>query len=400
MPYHRVLINALLLTFSTSALVAIAQDDVARTKLEAAKLGSTINVHAFGKSLLCGQPTADDFAEAKKRGVKVVVTLRTESEVTWDEAGTVKGLGLEFHRFGFLAPDTLSDAIFDDSLKLLANSEKSPVMLHCGSANRVGAVWLAHRVLNDGLPIEDAQKEAKTVGLRTAGYEERALAYIRIRQAAANEKSVKPGINAGFVDPNLNVAEWLGRFEIESREVFSERAAVLKACGIKPGVHVADIGAGTGFYTRLFAGAVGNEGRVDAVDISPQFIEHIKRKSLEEKVGNITAALCSERSVKLPADSVDLAFVCDTYHHFEYPHSTLASIREALKPGGTLIVIDFERIPDKSREFILGHVRAGKEIFRKEIEDSKFEFVEEVTIPGFKENYFLRFRKPAATASN
>ena len=63
-------------------------------------------------------------------------------------------------------------------------------------------------------------------------------------------------------------------------------------------------------------------------------------------------------------------------------------------PSGTLIVIDFDRIPGKSREFILGHVRAGKGVFRSEIEAAGFEFVEEVELDGLKENYFLRFRCP------
>lgn len=360
-------------------------------ELKQAELGATRNVHSFGANLLCGQPTAEEFAEAKKRGIKVVVTLRTKGEVDWDEPATIKGLGLEFHRLGFRAPDTLTDDIFVDSLKFLAESKKNPVMLHCGSANRVGAIWLAHRVLNDGLSVEDARKEAARVGLRTPGYEVRALDYIRREQA--KEKSVRPGINKRFVDPKLDVSEWLGRFEVESREVFGHRNAVLKACQIESGQHVADIGAGTGFFSRMFAEAVGADGKVLAVDISPRFLEHITVQARKDKLSNLTTVLCTGRSANLPAASVDVAFVCDTYHHFEYPRSTLASIHSALKPDGTLIVIDFERIPGKSREFILGHVRAGKDVFRGEIEAAGFELIEEVEIPGFKENYFLRFRK-------
>ncbi|NQV27827.1 MAG: class I SAM-dependent methyltransferase [Rhodopirellula sp.] len=215
-------------------------------------------------------------------------------------------------------------------------------------------------------------------------------------KAPTAPKSVRPGINDRFVDPALNVSEWLGRFEIESREVYSHRADVLKATGIKSGDYIADIGAGTGFYSRLFAQATGESGKVFAVDISPRFIEHINRQSRADKVSNITSILCSDRSTKLQPDSINVAFICDTYHHFEFPQSTLESIHKALKPGGSLIVIDFERIPGKSREFLLGHVRAGKEVFRREVEDSHFEFVEEVEIPGFEENYFLRFRKSVA----
>ena len=163
--------------------------------------------------------------------------------------------------------------------------------------------------------------------------------------------------------------------------------------GVSPGDRILDIGAGTGFYSRLFASAVGEQGWVYAVDISPRFLEHINRKSKEESVSNVTSVLCTDRSVRLPPNSVDVAFICDTYHHFEQHPSTLASIHRALNPGGTLVVIDFERIPGKSRAFIIGHVRAGKEVFQSEIVEAGFRFVEELQIPTFEENYFLRFRK-------
>jgi ubiquinone/menaquinone biosynthesis C-methylase UbiE len=205
--------------------------------------------------------------------------------------------------------------------------------------------------------------------------------------------SVKPGINEKFLDPDLKVAEWLKRFEVESREVFLERKTVLKACGVKEGMVVADIGAGTGLYTRLFSKAVGPEGWVAAVDISGPFLKHIVARAEQEGQDNITAVLSPEDSISLPPNTLDLAFICDTYHHFEYPADTLRSLSRALKKGGTVVVIDFERIEGVSRKWLLGHVRAGKKVFRKEIEDAGLTFVEEIKIPGFKENYFLRFRK-------
>ena len=206
-------------------------------------------------------------------------------------------------------------------------------------------------------------------------------------------KSVKPGINAKFIDPDLKVDDWLKRFEVESREVFHARKEVLAACGVEKGMVVADIGAGTGLYTRLFAQATGPKGWVYAVEISGNFLEHIVTRATQEGHQNITGVLCAPNSTGLPPNSVDLAFICDTYHHFEYPADTVGSLVKALKTGGTVVVIDFERIPGKSRDWLLGHVRAGKEVFRKEIEDAGLTFVEEVKIGGFKENYCLRFRK-------
>lgn len=213
--------------------------------------------------------------------------------------------------------------------------------------------------------------------------------------AASNEESVRPGINEKFLDPKLKVADWLKRFEIESREVYSARSAVLAATKIQPGNIVADIGAGTGLYARLFADAVGRDGGVFAVDINPRWLEHISKKSQKgSKHGTVTPVLCRQDSISLPPGSIDLAFTCDTYHHFEFPQSTLASIMSALRPGGSLIIVDFERIPGESSEWTLGHVRAGKETVKNEIVAAGFEFVEEVDVEGLEENYFIRFKKP------
>ena len=203
----------------------------------------------------------------------------------------------------------------------------------------------------------------------------------------------REGINAPFLQQKMDIGTWLGRFEIESREVFAHREEILKACRLEKGFHVADIGAGTGFFSRLFAESVTNAGWVYAVDISPGFLQHITQKMSDENVTNMTAVQCRTDSVDLPPDSVDVVFVCDTYHHFEKFESTLASIHRALKSNGVLVIIDFERIPGQSREWILGHVRAGKTQVIDEIQASGFQLEAEVNVAGFKENYMLRFRK-------
>lgn len=215
-------------------------------------------------------------------------------------------------------------------------------------------------------------------------------------KSLAGEKSVKPGINKSFIDPELDVDAFIKRFEIESREVYITRKSIVEACEIKKGDSVADVGAGTGLFTRLFSSEVGDAGWVYAVDVAPRFIEHINQEAINQKQNNITGVLCAENSVNLPPNSVDVVFICDTYHHFEYPKSTMASVHRALKDGGHLIVIDFERIPGKSREWLLGHVRAGKEVFRAEIMDAGFTLADELKIEGFKENYFLKFQKTEA----
>lgn len=204
------------------------------------------------------------------------------------------------------------------------------------------------------------------------------------------EKSVKPGINDAFRNPDLK--KYLDTFEGESREIFTQRDAVLRACGVREGMSVADIGAGTGLYTRLFAAKVGPAGTVFAVDIAEKFLEHIRATSKEAKLGNVKTILCKPDSAELPANSVDLVFICDTYHHFEFPQRTLASIHKALKPGGTLVLIDFIREEGKSREWIVSHVRAGQGTFEKEIAEAGFRKRDEEK-GLLKENYFVRFDK-------
>lgn len=206
----------------------------------------------------------------------------------------------------------------------------------------------------------------------------------------AQETSVKPGINDKFLDPRLKVGEWTQKFETESREIFHERARIVASLGLKPGMAVADIGAGTGLFTLPFAQAVGAGGQDYAVEIARNFLEHIRARAQQAQAANVQAILGTEKSVELPAASIDLAFICDVYHHFEYPQSSLATLHQALKPGGTLVLIDFRRIPGESSDFILGHVRAGQEVFEAEIAAAGFEKVDEVT-GLLKENYFVKF---------
>lgn len=209
------------------------------------------------------------------------------------------------------------------------------------------------------------------------------------------EASVRPGLNERFLAADgMSIEQAVATFEVESREIVAERHAILAALGLAPGMAVADVGAGTGLFLAPFSAAVGPHGQVYAVDIAPRFVDHMRERARLEGLENVTAVLCTERSVELPGASLDLAFVCDTYHHFEYPRNTLASLRHAIRPGGQLVIVDFERIPGVSRAWILDHVRADKETFRTEIEAAGFVFVEQVDLPGLVENYMLRFRRP------
>ena len=206
--------------------------------------------------------------------------------------------------------------------------------------------------------------------------------------------TVPEGINDTFLSEDLDVDQFIERFEGESREVFAQRAAIVGALGLSTGSRIADIGAGTGFFTALFAREVGDDGTVYAVEISPKFLEHLRNRATADDMTPVVVVEGTRNSVELQRASVDVAFVCDVYHHFEAPQDSLASLYSAIRPGGSLVVIDFYRIPNESSEWLLGHVRAGQDVFTAEIEAAGFKLTEEIELDGLKDNYMLRFERP------
>jgi ubiquinone/menaquinone biosynthesis C-methylase UbiE len=216
------------------------------------------------------------------------------------------------------------------------------------------------------------------------------------RNAGGSESKTDPKINEPFKKPD--VKEYIKRFESEERETFARRGEIVAALELAPGMTLADVGAGTGLFTRLFADKVGPAGRVYAVDISPRFLDHIAAESKKRGQTNVITLLGSQNTTNLPRGSVDLVFLCDVYHHLEKPEKTLASIREALKQRGELVVVDFDKVEGRSSEFVLKHVRAPKAVFVREIEAAGFQSVGVAKPPVLKENFFLRYRKSATRA--
>jgi len=205
----------------------------------------------------------------------------------------------------------------------------------------------------------------------------------------AEEQSIRPGINRYYENPDWQ--QWVNTFERPGREVYDKRHAIVDATGIRPGMTVADIGAGTGLFTRLFAERAGPQGQVYAVDISRPFIENIVRTSQERGFLNVEGVVNGHKDVSLPPDSIDLAFLVDTYHHFEYPASMLSSIHRSLRPGARLIVIDFQRDPQHSSSWVMGHVRAGKDAVIDEITKAGFRLIDDKAL--LRTNYYLVFSR-------
>lgn len=205
----------------------------------------------------------------------------------------------------------------------------------------------------------------------------------------AEEKNVNPGINEYYNDAEFQ--RWVSVFERPGREVYDKRHTIVESLDLIPGMVVADIGAGTGFYTHLFAEAVGDSGKVYAVDISENFIENILRIAKKQGLKNIEGIISTPTSAGLAPASIDLAFICDTYHHFEYPQTMLASIHKSLRPGGKLVIIDFRKQPGVSSGWVMSHVRANEVTVIKEVEAAGFRLVAQQDL--LLSNYFLTFVK-------
>ena len=217
------------------------------------------------------------------------------------------------------------------------------------------------------------------------------FALVAQQTAPAQEKSVKPGINDRWRSPDIQPL--VDSLETESREIYHDREKLARLVDAKPGMAVADIGSGSGFMTLLFAKMVGASGRVYAVDINSKMLEHVAQLGAKDGLKNIQTVLDNDKSSELPANSVDIIFLCDTYHHFEFPKAMLASMYRALRPGGQVVLVEFHLIKGKSPAWMFEHVRAGQEVFTKEFVDAGFAFDKELPTPYFTENYVLRFRK-------
>lgn len=135
-------------------------------------------------------------------------------------------------------------------------------------------------------------------------------------------------------------AGWLERPERESEEAPTK---AIEALALKPGMVVADIGAGSGYYASRMAKKVGPTGRVFATDIQPGMIELLNRRISTEGLTNITTVLGGMDDPKLPARSIDLAIMVDVYHELQQPQLFLQRLKETFKPDGRLVLVEFRK---------------------------------------------------------
>ncbi|MFQ5992206.1 MAG: class I SAM-dependent methyltransferase [Nitrospiraceae bacterium] len=184
--------------------------------------------------------------------------------------------------------------------------------------------------------------------------------------------------------------KYLERLDRPERDEYQQPARVIQALALQPGMAVADLGAGSGYFTRRFVDAVTQEGVVYAVDVEQAMLDYT-RVSIEKMDVPFTAKfiLAEPHDPKLAPDSVDLIFVCNVYHHLEGRASYFSNLRKVLKPGGRVAVIDFYH---DSRSGDVGFPRrhlVARETVMEEMSQGGYTLLREHTF--LPRQYFLEF---------
>jgi ubiquinone/menaquinone biosynthesis C-methylase UbiE len=202
--------------------------------------------------------------------------------------------------------------------------------------------------------------------------------------AQDNAKRTREEIHALHHDSKAYIA----MLEDPQRDSYQKPDEVLMALDLKEGEVIADIGAGSGYFSSRFCRHIGERGRVYAVDINPDMIIHINRKIRDLGVKNLITILATPDDPLLLDSSVDRFFICDTWHHIENQAQYLKVLKRMLKPGGQIIMIDFHK-----RELPVGpplEMKIAREDLVSQTESADFQLARELTFLPYQ--YFLIFK--------
>ena len=182
--------------------------------------------------------------------------------------------------------------------------------------------------------------------------------------------------------------DWLDRSEREEEEQ-PDRA--LELIGIKPGMIIADVGAGSGYMSVRLARRVGEAGKVYANDLQASMLTILRDKVRSQKLANVEFVQGTATDARLPAGAIDLALLVDVYHEFWYPQEMLRSIRRSLKPNGQLVLLEYRK-EDPGLPILPDHKMSVAEV-RTEVEAEGFSF--DRLVPQLPRQHIIVFRKPA-----
>lgn len=180
---------------------------------------------------------------------------------------------------------------------------------------------------------------------------------------------------------------YIGALEDPKRDAYQKPHEVVHALDLKPGEVIADIGAGSGYFTFHLARHVGAKGKVYAVDVSPDMIRHINRRIRDAKANNVVSVLAEPDDPLLPEQSVNRFFICDVWHHVENQTKYLSLMKKMLKEDGEVIMIDFHKA-----DIPVGpppQMKIAREHLLKQMESNGFRLKQEHTFLPYQ--YFLIF---------
>jgi len=185
-----------------------------------------------------------------------------------------------------------------------------------------------------------------------------------------------------------DVERWKRVFDDPERDHWQEPTKVVAALEIRPGMVVADLGAGTGYFSRRLSDAVGPTGTVLAVEVEPSLVTYLRERSEREGTANVVPILASRQNPRLPAGSTDLIVLVDTFHHIDDRLGYFRSLKRSLRAGGRVAVIDW-----KKKELPVGppldHKLAREQVV-EEMAAAGYVLATESTILPYQ--YFLVFR--------
>jgi arsenite methyltransferase len=184
-------------------------------------------------------------------------------------------------------------------------------------------------------------------------------------------------------------AAYIGALEDPKRDEYQKPHEVLTALGLRAGEVIADIGAGSGYFTFRLAHHIGAKGKVYAVDVSPEMIRHLNQRIRDSKATNVVSILADPDDPLLPERSVDRFFVCNVWHHVAHPTKYLSVMKKVLKPGGEIVMIDFHK-----KELPFGpplEMKIAREDLIKQMETNGFRVAKEHAFLPYQ--YFLVFTR-------
>ncbi len=196
-----------------------------------------------------------------------------------------------------------------------------------------------------------------------------------------------PGSQAETHRLHTNPRDYIAALEDPKRDAYQKPHEVLEALALRPGEVIADIGAGSGYFAFRFGHHVGEQGRVHAIDVSPDMIIHMNRRLRDLGARNVITVLAPPDDPLLPDDSIDRFFFCNVWHHVDDKPKYLSLIRRMLRPGGQVIMIDFHK-----RDLPVGPplaMKLAREEVIKQMEGAGFGLAKEHTFLPYQ--YFLVF---------